>query len=98
MRKFQTFIFALCCFALSGQSKAQTAEQILQAAINAEGRECPLVTTYKVLGKTRKGSGFFATACSDGGTHVVELKPDKTLNYVSSCLTFEVVAKKRCFE
>lgn len=78
-------------------ASSQGLDRLFQGAINAEGRTCPQVTNFRPLGRSTKGSAIVAVACADGSRHVVEIKPDSSLNYVSSCGTFEAVSTKRCF-
>ncbi|MBO9426952.1 hypothetical protein J7444_19615 [Labrenzia sp. R4_1] len=82
---------------LSPPGLAQPVEVLFQAVITSEGRACPSVTSVKVLGKSTSGAGVVAAACSDGSRHVIEILPDRSLNYISSCSTFEAVSGTSCF-
>ncbi len=82
---------------LSPPGLAQPVEVLFQAVITTEGKACPAVTRVKVLGKSTSGTSFVAAACSDGSRHVIEILPDLSLNYISSCSTFEVFSGTSCF-
>jgi hypothetical protein len=95
MRAFLTLGSVLLL--LSPPGLAQPEEVLFQAVITTEGKACPAVTRVKVLGKSTSGTSFVAAACSDGSRHVIEILPDLSLNYISSCSTFEAFSGTSCF-
>ncbi|WP_422022980.1 hypothetical protein [Roseibium sp.] len=97
MRSLCLPLAALFITGAPAPAAAQSAEALLQAAIVLEGRACPKVVAYKGITRTSSGSGLLAVACSDGRHHVVEMRPDLSLNYISSCSTFEITTNRRCF-
>lgn len=95
----QQIIFALLTFSLinSNVGSAQNINQMAQSTINAAGEDCPSVTKVKALGTTPEGVAIIAAACSNGTRHVLKIPPKKTLDYVSTCDTFESLSKVKCF-
>ncbi|MGS4883482.1 hypothetical protein [Roseibium sp. MB-4] len=94
----RTFVFsAAVLLLLSPPGLAQSVEVLFQAVITTQGKACPAVTRVKVLGKSTSGAGIVAAACSDGSRHVIEIQPDRSLNYISSCSTFETISGTSCF-
>jgi len=96
--KKSVLVAATCCsLALPGFSHAKSVEQMVQATINAEGKDCPRVTAVKPLGTTDTGTPLIAAACSNGERHVLKILPNKTLDYLSTCAVFESFSKVKCF-
>lgn len=83
--------------ALSAPCLAQPVEVLFQGVINSKGKDCPRVTALKPIGKSTSGSAVIAAACSNGSRHVIEIKPDRSLKYISSCSIFEGTSGKSCF-
>lgn len=82
---------------VAGICHAQTVNQMAQASINADGKDCPAVTTVKALGTTDEGTPLIAVACSNGTRHVLKILPNDTLEYLSTCAVFESFASIKCF-
>ncbi|MBD8875453.1 hypothetical protein [Roseibium polysiphoniae] len=78
-------------------AKAQPVEVLFQGVINAKGKDCPRVTNINPIGQRSSGSAVVAAACSNGGRHVIEIKPDYSLKYISTCRTYEGLGGKSCF-
>jgi hypothetical protein len=96
--KKKVFAAAICCsLAASSVCHAQSVEQMVQATINAKGKDCPRVTAVKPLGTTDTGTPLIAAACSNGERHVLKILPNNTLDYLSSCAVFESFSKAKCF-
>lgn len=81
----------------SGICNAQSVNQMVQATVNAAGKDCPSVTNVKALGTTETGTPIIAGACSNGSRHVLKILPNDTLDYVSTCAVFESLSKVKCF-
>ena len=77
---------------------AQSVNQMAQASINADGKNCPSVTTVKALGTTDTGTPLIAAAGSNGTRHGLKILPNNTLDYVSTCAVFESFAPIKCFK
>ena len=97
MRK--PIIFASLALSLvgSGVCNAQSVNQMMQATVNAAGKDCPSVTKVKALGTTETGTPIIAGACSNGTRHVLKILPNDTLDYISTCAVFESLSKVKCF-
>jgi hypothetical protein len=76
---------------------AQSVNQMARSAINADGKDCPVVTKVKAIGTIEDGTPLIAAACSNGSRHVLKIMPNDTLDYLSTCAVFESFAKVKCF-
>lgn len=87
----------MLCLATPRSSFAQSVEQMAQAAINTQGKDCPRVTAVKALGTTSSGTPLVAAACSNGTRHVLTIQANNTFQYLSTCAAFESVSSTKCF-
>jgi len=76
---------------------AQSAQELLQAAITKQGRSCPQVTAMRGFATTEDGTPLLAAACSNGDRHVVKLLPGERLEYMFTCDAIEARADVKCF-
>jgi hypothetical protein len=97
MRKTLLATALALCLGAPGPCLAASVERMVQASINADGKDCPSVTAVKALGKTDSGTPIIAAACSNGTRHVLKILPNNTLDYISTCAVFEAMSKVKCF-
>lgn len=100
MRPFRTILGAAAVAVATSPTAADRpspeAAIILQAAINAEGESCPQVTDAQPLGISTNDDAIVAVSCSDGGRHVVRIRPDDSVGYVSSCTVWAATSGQSC--
>lgn len=56
---------------------AQTAEQLVQTAINMDGGDCPQVTYVEGLASITNGNILVGAVCSNGDKWLVEADPER---------------------
>ena len=78
-------------------STAQTALQIFQSTIAARGIGCDAVAKAEPIGTGSNGDALVAVACSGGGQHVVRIRRDNSVSYMSSCADLKARTAIQCF-
>lgn len=86
---------AICGGAIT--ARAQTAGDLFQGAINAKGKSCIAVTAMNPFATSSSGDALVGVACSGGEQYLLAIKPNRTIEYVSTCSTFESVSGVSCF-
>ncbi|MBK1719388.1 hypothetical protein [Thiocystis violacea] len=89
-------VFALAMVAAPTYS--QLAYQAFEYVISKHGQRCDAVTRTQAIGTGSNGDALVAVACSNGGEHVVSIRKDNALSYMTSCASLESRAGIRCFD
>ena len=90
-------IIAMMLALVPQAAAAQSMEKRVQAAINAKGNACVSVTDVQPVAATSGGGAIIAVACADGERYALEIKPDKSIVYNSTCATFQSITGVSCF-
>ena len=72
-------------------------QRILQSAVNGRGKSCEKIARVSPMGVDKSGDAYIAVACSDGGTHLLEIEENDSIRYVSTCSTYEAMSGQSCF-
>lgn len=96
MRIGTTFV-ALAAIWSANIGQAQNLNEILRAAINADGHSCEEITATNPIAGTSSGGVVIGAACSGGEQYAIEVNSEAEIKSVTRCATFESVTGMSCF-